>query len=85
MTRYVTEHRNDPERVIAFCRKYCKVFNEDNKGLLEIYFTNENRRGVRDKNPYIVVEDDCDRPFVTGDITEGKYIMFMEEEGVVEL
>ena len=85
MTRYVTEHKNNPERVIAFCRKYCKVFREENTSLLEGYFTDENRREARDRNPYIIVEDDCDRPFVTNDITEGKYIRFMEEEGVVEL
>lgn len=85
MTRYVTEHKNDPERAIAFCRKYCKVFKEENAPWIENYFTDENRKETRDKHPYIVVEDDCDRPCVTDDITEGKYIRFMEEEGVKEL
>lgn len=85
MTRYITEHRNDPARVVAFCRKYCKVFKEENACFIEEYFTDENRREVIDRNPYIIIEDDCDRPCVTGDITEGKYIMFMEEEGVKEL
>jgi len=80
MRQFITEHKNDPERVIAFCRKYCEVFNTDNEPIIRNYFVFSDRSYAY---PYIRVYSHIDHPQLCrlNEDPEDEYVLFKEVEG----
>ena len=79
MTRYVTEHRLDPDRAIRFITQYCKVWNPANNVYVREHF--EHNISPTDFK-YIYVHDDSSNVGTTLEpLPIDEYISFEEVKG----